>query len=139
MRRVLAVALLLISATLVSCGRTTILKTAADECDPVRSLETGTTEHTLDVDGRARTYLLHLPENYDGAEPIPVMFLFHGFGGDPKTLLDTTKMGTSPTTRTSPSSRRRVPDSSRPGSSATATASRPRTSPSPTTSCARSS
>jgi polyhydroxybutyrate depolymerase len=92
MRRVLAVALFLIAATLVSCGRTTVIKTSADECDPVRSLKTGTTDHALDVEGRERTYLLHLPEDYDGTKPIPVMFLFHGFGGDPKTLLDTTKM-----------------------------------------------
>lgn len=90
--RAIAVVGLLVTTTLVSCGRTTTLRTSADECDPVRSLETGTSEHTVESQGRGRSYLLHLPPDYDGASRVPVMFLFHGLGGDPATLLDTTKL-----------------------------------------------
>jgi poly(3-hydroxybutyrate) depolymerase len=36
----------------------------------------------LDVDGTARTYELSIPAEYDPATPYPVVFAFHGRGGD---------------------------------------------------------
>jgi polyhydroxybutyrate depolymerase len=37
-------------------------------------------EHTrsLEVDGRTRSYLVHVPKSYDGSKPVPVVLAFHG-------------------------------------------------------------
>jgi len=35
----------------------------------------------MDVDGRARTYLVHAPPGYDGKTPVPVVIVLHGGGG----------------------------------------------------------
>lgn len=32
--------------------------------------------------GSLRTYLLHVPEGYDGSRPLPIVLVFHGFGGN---------------------------------------------------------
>lgn len=38
-------------------------------------------ERTLSYDGFKRRYLVHLPPNYDGREPLPVVLALHGGGG----------------------------------------------------------
>ncbi len=35
---------------------------------------------SLDVGGRNRTYLVHVPPGYDGKAPLPLVFLLHGGG-----------------------------------------------------------
>jgi polyhydroxybutyrate depolymerase len=37
---------------------------------------------TLTVDGRERSYLVHVPPKYDPKKPTPVILLFHGAGSD---------------------------------------------------------
>jgi polyhydroxybutyrate depolymerase len=39
---------------------------------------------SIKVDGRARTYSVHLPPNYDGATPLPVVFVLHGATESPE-------------------------------------------------------
>jgi len=39
----------------------------------------GVTLETIRVDGRSRTYFLHVPQSYDGSEPVPVVLVLHGF------------------------------------------------------------
>ena len=39
------------------------------------------TLHSLRHDGRARTYLVHLPPAYDGVRNLPAVLVFHGGGG----------------------------------------------------------
>jgi polyhydroxybutyrate depolymerase len=46
--------------------------------DNVRSLECG---------GRRRTYLLHVPPEFDPAQPTPVVLIFHGGGTNAKTMV----------------------------------------------------
>jgi polyhydroxybutyrate depolymerase len=41
-----------------------------------------TSEHSIDVGGTARRYLVHLPASYDPARPTPLILAFHGGGGD---------------------------------------------------------
>lgn len=41
----------------------------------------GTTRESLTYDGRQRTYLVHLPQGYDGSESLPLVLVFHGGGG----------------------------------------------------------
>ena len=38
--------------------------------------------HRITVDGRERTYQLHLPDSYDGTTPLPVVVALHGGGGN---------------------------------------------------------
>jgi polyhydroxybutyrate depolymerase len=38
-------------------------------------------ERTLRHDGRDRTYLIHVPETYEDAEELPLVFVFHGGAG----------------------------------------------------------
>ncbi len=37
---------------------------------------------TLIVDGLERSYILHVPNSYDGSQPAPLVLNFHGGGGD---------------------------------------------------------
>lgn len=39
-----------------------------------------TSAFTLSVDGVDRTFRVHLPANYLGIEPLPLVFNFHGWG-----------------------------------------------------------
>ena len=45
--------------------------------------------HTLTFDGRQRTYILHLPASFDAGQPLPLVFDFHGGGGNSQTQLRT--------------------------------------------------
>ena len=47
-----------------------------------RANETGNPEYSLDVGGRKRTYLLHLPKGHDGQSTLPLVVVFHGGGGN---------------------------------------------------------
>lgn len=38
--------------------------------------------HEFVYNGQTRTYLLHLPPQYDGTTPLPLVFVFHGGGGN---------------------------------------------------------
>lgn len=40
-----------------------------------------TDQRSLRFDGRVRTYRIHVPPSYDGSTPIPLVFAFHGGGG----------------------------------------------------------
>lgn len=41
-------------------------------------LTPGDHTRTLTVDGRERSYLVHIPERYDGKTPTPVVIALHG-------------------------------------------------------------
>ena len=45
--------------------------------------------HTIMVGTLARKYILRLPASYDGKKPWPVIFAFHGAGGQDATTFDT--------------------------------------------------
>ncbi len=42
----------------------------------------GVQNRTIQVADAERTYVLSIPENYDSAEPYPLVFAWHGLGGD---------------------------------------------------------
>ncbi|MET1039052.1 MAG: PHB depolymerase family esterase [Aeromicrobium sp.] len=69
-------------------------RTEPVRCDTVRTLPAGTTTQTIESGGREREYLLHVPADYDGTTPTPVVMMFHGLGGDPETVVDATDMAT---------------------------------------------
>jgi len=43
----------------------------------------GTKSVSLEFDGRARTYLIHVPASYNGSKPVPLILVLHGGGQSP--------------------------------------------------------
>ena len=82
----------LAASTLLACGRTEPVRVAAAQCIPAQAMPAGITRHSLDEAGIRRDFLVHVPPGYDGTARTPVVFLFHGLGGDPARLLKTTHM-----------------------------------------------
>jgi polyhydroxybutyrate depolymerase len=48
---------------------------------PSPALKAGNTTRMVQVGGKARTYILHIPAKYDGAKPTSLVVDFHGLGG----------------------------------------------------------
>jgi polyhydroxybutyrate depolymerase len=46
-------------------------------------------EREISVGGVARTYRIHVPPTWDRAKPVGVLFVFHGAGGDPESMVPT--------------------------------------------------
>lgn len=46
------------------------------------ALAAGVTPSTIDVGGKSRTYVLSVPDGYDPDSPTPLVFAWHGLGGD---------------------------------------------------------
>jgi polyhydroxybutyrate depolymerase len=47
----------------------------------------GTQARSLEVDKRARTYLVHVPKSYDGTKAVPVVLAFHGGGSSAQQMV----------------------------------------------------
>ena len=80
MMTMLALLRLAIAATIL--GNVTLVAAA-------ETLEPGPGDHTRTLvhDGRQRSYLVHLPTNYHGSRPLPVVLLFHGGGSNARQFL----------------------------------------------------
>lgn len=52
------------------------------QCAPGWSAAPGDSEGTLTFGGLARTYLLHVPPDYNGTTPMPLVVNLHGFGSN---------------------------------------------------------
>jgi polyhydroxybutyrate depolymerase len=46
------------------------------------ALAAGDSTRTINVGGTNHTYILHVPNTYTGNEPVPLLFDFHGLGGN---------------------------------------------------------
>ena len=55
---------------------------AKEESARQETITTGILQLSLNHDGLTREYLLYVPSSYDGSEKLPLVFNFHGFGGD---------------------------------------------------------
>ena len=69
----LAAAVLLLAAGPAGCQRRTL--------DPRTGAVPGTAEHQVTVGGIERRYLMTVPPRARNGAPVPVVFIFHGFGG----------------------------------------------------------
>ena len=49
-----------------------------------RSIQPTNSTWTVDVGGRERTFIVHVPRSYDARTPTPLVFNFHGFTMNPK-------------------------------------------------------
>lgn len=81
-RRTVALALLVGLAGLAGCtgGDTPADQTSAERSAPEPAV--GTSEHTLTVDGRDRTYRLYRPASADLGKPVPLVVMLHGAAGN---------------------------------------------------------
>lgn len=91
---ILAATTVMVAAGLASCGRAETIREPRDACAPARALPTGTTHRTIESGGQQRRYLIHVPPGYDGSTKTPLVLLFHGVGGNPQAVVNTTSMGT---------------------------------------------
>jgi polyhydroxybutyrate depolymerase len=55
---------------------------APTKCGPARGADAGAEPRSIAAGGLQRDYVVHVPPNYDGSEPAPMVFNLHGFGGD---------------------------------------------------------
>jgi polyhydroxybutyrate depolymerase len=55
---------------------------APTECGPARGADAGAEPRSIAAGGLQREYVVHVPPNYDGSQPTPLVFNLHGFGGD---------------------------------------------------------
>lgn len=78
MKRI-GVALFILTLSLLACTRT-VNSTSISSSD---------TTHSLSFDGRQRTYVLHIPSTYNGSQPMPLVFDFHGGLGSAFTQMHT--------------------------------------------------
>jgi polyhydroxybutyrate depolymerase len=60
--------------TLCSCKKT--------DNEPQGDFKVGKNRFTTEVNGDSREYYVHVPQNYDKTDPIPVVFMLHGTSGD---------------------------------------------------------
>ncbi|RPI77216.1 MAG: hypothetical protein EHM42_14050, partial [Planctomycetaceae bacterium] len=56
------------------------------------SLSAGDQMRKISVDGRERSFLVHVPPHYDAGKPTPVVLVFHGAGMNAATTVAFTKM-----------------------------------------------
>lgn len=84
----------LVLAGVVACGAADEPQAATvqPQCSTARPLPVGDTDRTLVAGGRERSYVMHVPPGYDPTRRTPLVLMFHGLGGDPRTVLEATDM-----------------------------------------------
>jgi len=55
------------------------------------SIDTGLFDKAFEHDNVSREYLLYIPSNFTGNEQLPLLFAFHGLGGDRQRSYDATQ------------------------------------------------
>ncbi|WP_159085799.1 extracellular catalytic domain type 1 short-chain-length polyhydroxyalkanoate depolymerase [Aeromicrobium chenweiae] len=99
MRRLLIglASIVAVAGGLAACGAPAEPQTPSEQqsrCSTARPLPVGDSERTIVTGGRERSYVLHVPPGYRPTERTPLVLMFHGLGGDPQTVLESTEMGT---------------------------------------------
>jgi len=88
----IAVAITLCAAPLLARGAEPVTPDAASvtgssgcgKAIPSGLLAGQTTSRTISSGGSNRSFLVHVPVNYDASKPAPLVLNFHGFGSNPK-------------------------------------------------------
>jgi polyhydroxybutyrate depolymerase len=65
----------------------------AADCDPARPATPTTEPQTFTFAGAERSYLLFLPDDYDGTTAVPLAFGFHGHGGSKEVAEAASQLG----------------------------------------------
>jgi polyhydroxybutyrate depolymerase len=67
-----------------------VTPTPTVSCPAGATLQAGDTTLTIDVSGVERSFILHVPPSYDGSTRVPLVFDFHGLGGNANNQLNRT-------------------------------------------------
>lgn len=62
----------------LACGRTSVVQPPSSPVPTVVSPPIGDSEHTLIYAGIERSYVLHIPPDYDPSQPVALVLAFHG-------------------------------------------------------------
>ncbi|NJL78823.1 MAG: hypothetical protein HC836_11115 [Richelia sp. RM2_1_2] len=81
------VGVLLTSCKPIQTLERSAVQTPAQSIAQTNNLGIGDRDRILTVGGLKRTYLVHVPNSYDGNKPYPVVLAFHGGGSDAKQLV----------------------------------------------------
>jgi len=78
------------TSTEISGSSTETSTSSTDQASTV--LAPGDYNKTITVGSDLRSYIVHVPENYDGTKALPLVFIFHGGGGSAKGMMKSTGM-----------------------------------------------
>lgn len=81
------ITLLLLVLFFVSCSTSETVESPND----IPTIETGKIPKDINVNGVLRDYIIHIPESYSGNEAYPLLFVFHGFGGNMESSYNNSK------------------------------------------------
>lgn len=81
---------LFISFSVFSCNKTEEIQITDPITNP-NPIATGKITTSIDVNGTEREYIIYIPENYTGNEALPLLFAFHGLGGNMQSSYENSK------------------------------------------------
>lgn len=71
-------------ASLFACGK-------SDSEIPENQIQKGKIQTDIDVNGTKRDYIIYIPQSYTGKEKYPLLFAFHGLGGNMESSYNNSK------------------------------------------------
>lgn len=74
------------------CGRKNRSSNDEPAADTPTEIRKGFHEEKVTVQGSNRDYILYVPDSYTGSSSVPLLFSFHGFGGDMRDNYDSVKL-----------------------------------------------
>lgn len=80
--------LLFFLVALMSCNK------SDDDITPESNpdIQKGKITTSINVNGTIRDYIVYIPQSYAGNEPVPLLFAFHGFGGNMESSYNNSKL-----------------------------------------------
>lgn len=88
-KKLIFISVLLIVLTMSACGRQPV-SPSQPTIDAQVSIHPGDYNGSLSVDGRQRSYILHLPPSYNNKTKMPLVIVLHGGGGNAENIMTTT-------------------------------------------------
>lgn len=82
---------LVVLVSFTSCSDEENSITTTTPTDPETEIQKGKIIKEIDVNGIKRDYIVHVPQSYSADEKYPLLFAFHGLGGNMKSSYDNSK------------------------------------------------